>query len=455
LARTRTTKKIAQRIDLNYFKKPTALKRTQLLLSVLAPVAAVAWISSSVFTKDSRIYSSGRLSQAHAVLERDCKACHVETARTFSAKTENQACLQCHDGPDHHPVPQGAKTPSCASCHNEHRGKVHQSATANQACATCHGNLPATQPASRTFPSIRNFESDHPEFAALSGHDSRTIKLNHAVHLEPIRRGPNGPAVQLDCGSCHHSAAAEPDLTYSDASYRTAKISYKESDEILLRAAAGLRPARPATGREYLAPVRFADACAGCHLLTFDERFDFGVPHDRPEVVRQFLVSQFSEYIRAHPGALRETRNSERDLAGRPRELRTSEATAPEWVNARVRSAEELLWRKTCKQCHQIVPGSGSSLPSIAGSRVTTEWMPHAKFDHDAHRGFTCESCHLKAATSSDDAEILLPGIATCRSCHAPGPEHAESRCFECHTYHDWAKRKEVKPTFRLSGLPR
>jgi transcription elongation factor Elf1 len=79
--------------------------------------------------------------------------------------------------------------------------------------------------------------------------------------------------------------------------------------------------------------------------------------------------------------------------------------------------------------------------------------MPHAKFDHDAHRSFTCLSCHEKALKSTETTDILLPGIAACQTCHAPGPDHAESRCFECHTYHDWSKRKEITPKFTLPSL--
>src|SRR5262249_21340226 len=116
--------------------------------------------------------------------------------------------------------------------------------------------------------------------------------------------------------------------------------------------------------------------------------------------------------------------------------------------------ASQLLWRKTCNQCHTLRTGlREDGLPIVAEAKVTAEWMPHAKFDHDAHRGFSCDSCHPKALTSSDDGELLVPGIATCRKCHAPGPEHAESRCFECHTYHDWSKRKEVTPKFTLPSL--
>ncbi len=58
-----------------------------------------------------------------------------------------------------------------------------------------------------------------------------------------------------------------------------------------------------------------------------------------------------------------------------------------------------------------------------------------------------------KALASTDSSDVLIPGIAACRTCHAPGPNHTESRCFECHTYHDWSQRKDVKPTFTLPAL--
>src|SRR2546429_2532268 len=78
---------------------------------------------------------------------------------------------------------------------------------------------------------------------------------------------------------------------------------------------------------------------------------------------------------------------------------------------------------------------------------------PHARFDHDAHRGFSCVSCHAKALTSTEASDILLPGIAVCKTCHGRGPDHADSRCSECHTYHDWSKRREVTPKFMLPAL--
>jgi hypothetical protein len=190
----------------------------------------------------------------------------------------------------------------------------------------------------------------------------------------------------------------------------------------------------------------------------------------------------------AHGAELYEVQNPARNLTGRANGS-TSRALSPaRWVAERVAVSEELLWHKTCSQCHAIsdttlqevkiarwdaahsrmdvtkaINASGeadsrterpmSTLPNAAPANITLQWLPHSRFDHDAHRGFSCTGCHQNALMSTETADILIPGSATCQNCHAPGPDRAESRCFECHTYHDWAKRKEVKPTFTLPAL--
>ena len=480
MARTRTTKKLAQRIDLNYFKRPTPLKRAKFWLSLLLPLVALIWISSRGFGSDHRVYSSGSLSQAHAILEKECSACHMQKAEAFSSEAADSACLRCHDGPAHH-VAQ-TSVPKCASCHDEHRGRINITGATNQTCAECHSDLKASRGAAQYASHIRTFEDGHPEFAALrsveSGavKDPGTIKLNHAIHMKPIRSGPNGPNVQLECVNCHRATAADADLTYADPKYRAATVSYKDADEFLPLHSETLRAPRSVTGRELMAPVRFANACAACHLLTFDKRFDYGVPHDKPEIIQAFLVSTYQEYIAAHPNDVRVQHDPGRDLTGKPLPPAVRLLTPAQWVTERTAEVENLLWRKTCNQCHTLTPfsnnlgtrierpvalesdvnklsSSSTELPSIAPANITLQWMPHAKFDHSKHEGFTCDSCHVKAMTSTESNDVLLPGIETCKKCHAPGAEHAESRCFECHTYHDGAKRKEITPKFTLPAL--
>jgi hypothetical protein len=480
LARTRTTKKLAQRIDLNYFKRPTPLKRAKLWLSVLLPLFALVWVAWRGLSGDHRAYSSGRMSQVHAVLEKECSACHVQTAGAFSAKAADNACLDCHDGPAHHDSKTAA--PNCATCHLEHRGRINIRAASNEACTGCHKDLRKSLPNSFYISGINSLQDGHPEIAALRwdglnrGRDLSSIKLNHAIHMKPIRRGPNGPDVQLQCGNCHRSIVADADLTYADPRYRATAVSYNDKDEFLSIPSDTFRPSRPASGRELMAPVKFANACAACHLLTFDKRFEGGVPHDKPDVVHAFLVRTFREYIASHPTEVRVRRDPSRELTGRPLPPLYRSLTPAQWVTERTAESEDLLWRKTCKQCHTLIPWAGYSrrlielsggqesdinklpsgsteLPSVVPASITLQWMPHAKFDHSKHEGFTCVSCHAKALTSTEASNILLPGIETCKTCHAPGPEHAESRCFECHTYHDWSKRKEVTPKFTPPAL--
>jgi hypothetical protein len=458
LARTRTTKTLAQRIDLNYFKRPTPLKRAKLWLSILLPALALIWIVTHFVSHDARVYSSGRLSEPHAVLEQQCAACHVSQSASFSAKASDSACLACHDGPAHHA--NVASNLSCASCHSEHRGLIDLSAASNQSCASCHSDLRASSGASRFANHIRTLEDGHPEFAALRSvagapsTDPGTVKLNHAIHMKPIRVGPNGPIVQLDCSDCHRPSSVQASWPYADANYAGANPSYSNRDEFLPVSSSGNPTPHPQSGRELMAPPQFATACARCHLLTFDKHFDEGVPHDKPEVVHVFLAKKFAAYIAAHPAELRVVRDPGRDLTGKPLAPDVRNLTPAQWVAERTAAAEDLLWRKTCKQCHSLSFASlQEGLPIIAPAAIRTRWLPHSKFDHDAHRGFSCASCHQKSLTSTDSADILIPGIAVCQTCHAPGPAHAESRCFECHTYHDWSQRKEIKPSFALPAL--
>jgi hypothetical protein len=461
VARTRTTKKLAQRIDLNYFKRPTVFKRVKLWSSVLLPVIALVWIGGRSFSGDSRIYSSGRMSSAHAVLEKQCATCHAPQTGAFSAKAADSACLSCHDGPVHHTAQ--VKSLECASCHSEHHGRVNISAASDRSCAECHGDLKTNRGATIYAAHIRSFEDGHPQFAALreGSLDPGTLKLNHAIHMRPIRRGPNGPIVNLECGDCHRPAAVKSKWIYADERYAATKPAYSEEDEIRIVKVDSPTPHAPDTGREFMAPVKFGTTCASCHLLTFDKHFEDGVPHDKPEVVHAFVVKKLQDYIAAHPGEVRVTRDPDRDLAGKPILPEVRILTPVQWVTERTAEDEELLWRKTCNQCHILknVPARDANtaasgyLPEVTMSNTITRWMPHAKFDHDAHRGFTCVSCHPNAVTSTETKDVLLPGISVCQTCHAPGVDRAESRCSECHTYHDWSKRQEVTPRFTLPAL--
>ena len=440
MARTRTTKKLAQRIDLSYFQRPNPMQRLRFALSIGLPAAALLWVFGAGVAGNRRVYYAGGLSRSHAVLTNQCGACHLSVAGAFRKHAADRACLACHDGPAHQ-VNQ-VFTPACVSCHVEHRGDVRLSATTDASCVSCHGNLRTRGGTTSFAASISSFSGDHPQFALLrSGRrDPGTIKLNHFVHLRPDLRGPSG-TVQLDCGDCHRPAGVREAWRFGDGQLRA------------VNAASGLNRELSRAERERMVPPKYAQNCSACHLLQFDKRFAEGVPHDKPEIVHAFVVKKFLEYIAAHPAETRVVREPDRNLSGKPIAPLVRVLTPAQWIAERTAEAETLLWKKTCKECHALSFAAGAAQPSVVPSNITTRWLTGARFDHDAHRGFSCKSCHAGAPTSKETADILIPGIATCRTCHAPGENHAESRCFECHTYHDWSKRKEVRPTFNQPGL--
>jgi hypothetical protein len=432
-----TTKKLAQRIDMHYFKRPHPFRSWRTGLSILLPLLAIVWLAWAALTRNDRVYSSGKMSSGHAVLGARCGECHVRNAGSFSAKASDRACRSCHDGPTHHA--NQLFTPNCSSCHTEHRGHRRLSATPDADCTQCHANLRTAGAPTQFANHIAGFGSAHPEFAALrpGSVDPGTIKLNHAVHLKAMLQGPDGP-VQLDCDDCHRPATSSVAWRFGSAQPATKSVPGK------------FDPPSRASARDYMAPSSYANNCIACHTLQFDERFQESVPHDTPEIVHAFVVQKFQQYIATHPVELHVTAPGH-NLPQQPLPAAFRVLTPQQWVAERVADSEKLLWRKTCAECHSLTFSAGPQLPAVAKSNITPRWFSHAVFSHEEHRFLKCLECHAGAAKSQEAADILLPGIQTCERCHHAGQEAAESRCFECHTYHDWGKEKPVKGTLTIS----
>lgn len=463
----RTTKTVAKRIDLNYFKRPSPFRRWRFVLSVALPCVAIAWLAAYAVARNNHAYSSGKMSPAHAVLTQQCSACHVSQAGFFRAAATDHACLSCHDGPIHQA--DQAFTPSCASCHVEHRGRMRLAATADESCTQCHADLRTTGAPTSYAKEVTAFNSDeHPEFRALRAdfRDPGTIKLNHAIHLKANLIGPNNTRVQMDCDDCHRADPADQSWRFGSAPpVQTPQSAAAGPGSMLTLAASGVKafdPPSRSSLRAYMQPIAYVKHCVACHPLLFDKRFTDSVPHDTPDVIHTFLVKRYTDYIATHPAELRETKSTIA-LPAKPVPISPRIYTPREWINTRVAEAELLLWNKTCKQCHALsfAPGAASTvatamtasaeLPTVAKSNITPRWFKLARFDHQAHRAWTCTTCHSRATTSQETADVLIPGEKTCEQCHHSGADAAESRCFECHTYHDWSKQKQVKGAARVT----
>jgi hypothetical protein len=406
--RTRTTKKLAQRINLDYFKTLRGIPRWRRILSLVLTAAGLAWLGWQGLRGNPKPYNAGPIARAHSLIGQKCSACHVSQG-SFQRTATDQACLACHDGPIHHVEQTFA--PSCSNCHVEHKGTMHLADTSDRACTQCHADLAGkdknTPP--RFVANIGGFDQTHPEFAVLrSGRiDQGTVKLNHAVHLKRDLRGPRGP-VQLQCVDCHRLPGVEA--------------------------------------------VNYEKHCADCHTLEFDRRFRESAPHKEPKVVYEFVVKKLTEYIAAHPREIPLVDEPDKRLPSRPPQ--PPARNAAEWVQQRLADAQLLLWRKSCKECHALSHPSGpDALPEVAKAAITTRWLPHAEFDHESHQLVSCTSCHSKANNSQETADVLIPGVQVCRSCHHSGANAAEARCFECHGYHDWSKEKRVSGAFTVPQL--
>lgn len=446
LRRTRTTKTLAQRMDLQYFKRPHAFRSWRLWLSISIPVVAVIWLFAR-HASGEKIYSSGPLSASHAAFGKKCEVCHAGRGGTFRKEVSDRACLTCHDAPAHHSE-KVSFTPSCGSCHLEHKGSLQLANTLDLGCTQCHANLSLhLKNTNTTFVTdISGFDAQHPEFAVLrtGAKDPGKIKLNHVRHLIPKLAGPNGP-VQLDCGDCHRPSGMEGAWPYPAQAGMTGETP----------------PPVKVTARAYMAPIRYTDQCAGCHVkdLQFDKRFADVVPHDRVEVVQAFLYRKYSEYFASHPDALSEPISPERILPGKFNPPPLVPHNREEWIALQVDLSDRILWGKGCKLCHTILPSdqlTPSALPKITPSNTPVRWLQHAEFDHEAHRLLTCTACHTKSPTSQETADVLIPGIATCRNCHKEsGPLHdaARGQCSECHSYHDWTKEQPIKGKFTIQQL--
>ncbi len=435
--RTRSAKRLGTRHDLNYFKHWTAARKWRLAVSVSLPVVLVAWFLTGLGRGDSSGFTPGPMSHSHAFIGKKCESCHAFKVEgialmKFRKKVTDEACLECHQAPAH--KSNQAFTPGCSSCHSEHTASQDLRHVASGNCTQCPAaGVPHFQP-------VTGFPSNHPEFRPLQDafRDPGTVALNHAVHLKPIQ-GPSG-VVQLECADCHRTPL-DASAGWRFASGSTPPAVPKDSPSGLML------------------PVNYERNCAACHQLQFDSRFSASAPHQEPAAVRKFVLTTYRDYITANPNELRSKGNVLRLIpaANADPALRTPE----QFVATQSRDAEQLLWRKTCKECHQIdfsQPEQRQGLPRVLPAQITTKWLAHASFDHAPHAALSCVSCHVKTQTSVETSEVLIPSIQTCAACHKDSVQlegRAENGCFECHQYHDWSQRKPFVGKKSISQLAR
>lgn len=466
-----------------YFRRPDALRRGRIALTVVAVLAAGAWAAVDVAKPAQRVqysHSHGRLADVHAAFDNNCEACHKAhgisefgPVSMFKARDRwhDLTCEKCHSGPPHHASANKDAVDfhnRCSNCHHDHNGRLNSLVRlADRDCNQCHRDLGKYHDPARSLTrangeapyaaNVTNFVTDHPEFRSLDiAKSPRTLTFNHAVHMSPgqaysaegreamtvdrlrelggeaavARYAPAGAAggtkIQLDCASCHQldSGAGSP--------------GFNKLKETLAQGAPGRSLFPPRTEGAYFLPVNFEAHCRSCHPLKAaegvsvvgDQKFPvprFDVPHRKQPA--DLVADLKAGYLKglsdgAHPALRRPP-----ELGGK---LDPSPGLAPRTLGQEVdrlaAEAESVLFGSagSCAKCH-TVSRVGGDKPRIAAVPDRTVWLKHAKFDHASHRGATCATCHpgtaaayVSPADASRPEPVQILGLNTCRACHAP-----------------------------------
>jgi predicted CXXCH cytochrome family protein len=379
------------------------------------------------------LWSPGPLHTAHQSIGTRCDACH---AKPFEP-VRDQECFNCHATVAHHVDIRTAdvalfRDTQCTGCHLEHKQPAALVQRDPRVCTDCHAHLKRRK-SNTTVEDATDFGKDHPEFRITVLASMGAAEDDTSPSWRPVRLDRNDPAHFIE----------RSHLRFSHLQHLNPKGVKSPTGERVLSCQDCHRP--NSSGRDML-PIRMETHCSGCHSLRFDEHDPTsGVPHGDLEAVYKTLREHFSRaYLvqtgspGAAPGArqLRRPGNEQRVLT------QQEQRRARDWVDTQsLKIARELLEKRVCADCHEVTRDparTGLDQWRVEPVRLTSNWMPRARFDHAAHLSETCVSCHSGAPKSKHATDILLPDIARCRECHGgPGTSaKVASDCLMCHPFH-------------------
>jgi hypothetical protein len=485
-----------------YFRNPDWIRRWKYLLAAGAFIAACGWAAVDIFqpARAAYGYTHGPLANPHAAYDDQCAACHApHSASEFGLaaifhtrdRWHDLTCEKCHSGPTHHASANAeaqAFHNRCSHCHHDHNGRLNSLVRLSDAdCTKCHADLGKWHDAAKSKAgtpyqnAITSFATDHPEFRSLNiQKNPRTLKFSHAVHVAPgqtakmsvarigERSGPDAAAlyrkpgqaddalVTLDCAACHKldSGVGGPAFDKLKAELD----AFGEPTRAL---------APPRAQGAYFLPVNYEASCRACHPLTAPagvsaaggKKFAipaFPVPHRKqPADLAADLKAGYVKGLIAtgHP-ALAAPLEPGGKLDAQPEPAAPTIAREADRLAAA--AAPALLSASAgCAKCHDTTR-TGEAL-AIKPVPNRTVWMAHAKFNHAAHRGATCATCHPGTSVPyNPGAEVVekepvqIEGVASCRACHSPAgtkvtlPDGSKTlgggvraNCTDCHNYHN------------------
>lgn len=379
------------------------------LLRALPGGAGLLEVVQGALPKLAAAWSPGPLAGGHALFGAKCASCHQQPFQPVA----DAVCTGCHRDTGGHLADAGlqlklAGKPRCTACHADHQGRERLRQSGGD-CAGCHGDIRRIHPGSK-LGDARDFATAHPAFhLTLPGADGPRrvpqagrpleqpgLKYSHKLHLDKSGIAtPDGDTV-MQCRDCHKLDAAG----------------------------------------EHFSPMTMRQSCqqSGCHRLDLAEPLDGRVPHGSVQAAMGSLREGYASWL-AESAANRAACAVPSAGQDAVQQMRACAAQL-----ARLAAAESLFGAKgQCRECHEIAPGADQDVPwQIVPPRVSRDWQPSVRFPHARHATMKCQDCHDKQ-NSQSSADVSLPDIAKCRSCHAgalPASGRLATGCDGCHRYH-------------------
>lgn len=398
-------------------------------------------------------WSTGELSLAHYSLESKCEACHVDAF----VPVRDETCLSCHEDVHDHADPArlaaargnrplgtqflwavadtfGKQGPgACADCHIEHEGKGALDTPPEHFCAECHVDLKKNLPETR-LGNAADFAALHPQFTPAIVTDPLTRKTT-AVSLDAHPREDSGLTfphkLHLDRlgGAARMAANIGKERGYGRTGLQCKDCHHPSEDGIRFK------------------PISMERDCEACHSLSYDQVGGIFRKLHHGDVDQ--LIADLSAADLTRPPLASRRRPGDFDQ-GKPYHF---EFSAPVWKGMQITAA--LSKSGVCGECHRPMLQKNGK-PGVVPVTLVSRYMNQGWFDHKAHKQEKCTSCHA-AETSTASADVLLPDIKDCRTCHL-GEDSSKpgipSSCTMCHGYHMPAQGSQKRKPDTMSGYP-
>jgi predicted CXXCH cytochrome family protein len=484
-----STKIRSAHVDRLYVRRPHPFRRARWITTFVCFAVALVWSIVYGLPAKSRVHDPGPLSTAHRQWQNDCRRCHdggdsSGAMKNVSLAVSDNACLQCHDGAIHqmnqaHFISADKmRSANCVSCHVEHKGGEALAANQDQTCVQCHGNLGSEMNGAKTEVTNRVVAFDvgekHPKFGRPLEREGKLVdptvlKFNHKKHMVL-------DAIQSNCVVCHEprdpSPAAKPPFDKAqDKQAARCAPPWKTAKDRSMDAIAS------SDGR-YTQPINYERHCQSCHELKLPIS-ETRIAHADMSLVR----GQIASFTPADLRGIAEAKPAEKPRPGqraaKPKSLNEQaiekvraslDAEKLQKLNEAIANAPGATTQPTkpdanlvelyvaysagtsCVYCHEMqgdVPALAKSSDALLASVPTQipdsprRWFTASQFDHRAHRGMSCVSCHAAAVTSTETSQLLQPNIDACVACHRTDEHNqqladtAPSNCITCHQFHD------------------